>query len=786
MPLPKQGRAGAQKETDAAGRFQFISVQVPDEANDLATRRLARSHAVKQALQNKRKIQQASMQNFRVKTPNDEDKPKRTIRKSNHAGVPVSSPVSLSASILDPFQTLAVDSSRLQILLNDYQARHAPEPVFSFVEELDFQNFRSVFRAGLVDPALLNALMFSLAFAAGGGIVNQECLVYRGRTIQYIRERMASLDKAISESTIGSILLLVGVEAQLGTTSQVQLHMGAIQHLLSAYQTTSAGLTEGIKRAIFWQDLNASVLAGSKRIVNHTTFAELRWTRESISPDFFEVPPGFQVRFHLFNEGFIEVIRDIHALQRIRDIYRRGVSMALINSHTASIQSRLEALPKATPVSKCCHLAAYICSVMLCCTVWCALVIPSNVSTQLLRELQKVRKDPIWDEHTDLLLWLICIGGAFSPSGTVRSDYVALFRSTGSDVMSSYDSWTDFTGTTGFIGGDAFHALYKAQPGWSYTILVRSEDKGKSVQKEYPEVKLAVGSLDDSEVIKKAASEADIVIHTADSSDHQGAAQAIGAGLRSTHSSSNPGYWIHISGTGILCWYDMDNKRYGEGPLPEQAYDDLEGVDKVTSLPDTAFHRDVDKLVLSEAAQTPDSVKVAIVCPPTIYGTGRGPANKRSRQIPGLTATTLEKGFGPIIGAGKTEWDNVHVHDLSTLIVLLSQRAASSEKHDDEQEIWGPKGYFFAENGTHRWSDMSSLIAKEANKQGVIDSDKTKTLDPEEAKEKLGFEALSWGLNSRGEARRARKYLGWKPEGKSLEDWLPESVQTEARRLNKA
>jgi nucleoside-diphosphate-sugar epimerase len=68
------------------------------------------------------------------------------------------------------------------------------------------------------------------------------------------------------------------------------------------------------------------------------------------------------------------------------------------------------------------------------------------------------------------------------------------------------------TGTTGFIGGDAFYALTKAQPSWKYTILVRSEEKGKDVQKQYPDVKLAIGTLDDSEVIKKAASEADIVI----------------------------------------------------------------------------------------------------------------------------------------------------------------------------------------------------------------------------------------------------------------------------------
>ena len=94
------------------------------------------------------------------------------------------------------------------------QARHAPEPVFSVAEELDFHNFRSVFRAGLVDPTLQNAVMFSLAFAASGGVVNQECLVYRGRTIHYIRERMTSLDKAVSEPTIGAILLLVGVEVR--------------------------------------------------------------------------------------------------------------------------------------------------------------------------------------------------------------------------------------------------------------------------------------------------------------------------------------------------------------------------------------------------------------------------------------------------------------------------------------------------------------------------------------------------------------------------------------------
>lgn len=132
---------------------------------------------------------------------------------------------------------------------------------------------------------------------------------------------------------------------------------------------------------IFWQrqDLNSSILVGSQRIVDHTTFTELTWKRDPACQDLFQLPPGFQVRSHLFGDEFIEVLQDIHALQRIRDEYQRSgrhVSTVSINAHIASIQSRLERLPKETPLLRCCYLGAYISSVMLCCTVWCALVIP--------------------------------------------------------------------------------------------------------------------------------------------------------------------------------------------------------------------------------------------------------------------------------------------------------------------------------------------------------------------------------------------------------------------------
>lgn len=190
----------------------------------------------------------------------------------------------------------------------------------------------------------------------------------------------------------------------------------------------------------------------------------------------------------------------------------------------------------------------------------------------------------------------------------------------------------------------------------------------------------------------------------------------------------------------------------------------------------------MDKIVLAEAAKDPEAVKIAIVCPPTIYGVGRGPINQRSRQIPLQIKLTLQDGVGPVIGDGLTEWDNVHVHDLSNMILLLAQQANLPGPNSNEQEIFGVKGYHFCENGIHRWSEMADIIVKEANKQGLVQGTETKVLPLDVAREKYGLEALTWGLNSRGAAKRARKYLGWNPKSPSLPDSIPEMVRHEAAR----
>ncbi|KAF2012540.1 NAD(P)-binding protein [Aaosphaeria arxii CBS 175.79] len=340
------------------------------------------------------------------------------------------------------------------------------------------------------------------------------------------------------------------------------------------------------------------------------------------------------------------------------------------------------------------------------------------------------------------------------------------------------------TGASGYIGGDALFRLTNAYPTWDYYVLVRSSEQGEKIQKAFPNIKLVIGGLDDFEVVKNAAAAADVVVHTADSSDHATSARAISAGLRETHTASKSGYYIHISGTGILCWYDMEHKRYGEQPMEEFSYNDLEGVDALLNLPDHAFHRNVDKIVLEEAAQSEGAIKAAIVCPPTVYGIGRGAINCRSRQVPVMIDMILEEGYAPVIGAGLSENHNVHVQDLSNLIMLLASQATNIEDSGYEKEIWGSQVYYLAENGYHNWKNLAVSILEEAGRQGLVEGTGARELSCKVPQVRDDFEKLSWGLNSKGEARRARKYLGWNPTMPSLKESLPGMVRWEAERRN--
>ncbi|KAL6903891.1 hypothetical protein GGI43DRAFT_421417 [Trichoderma evansii] len=415
---------GAEMKYQPDNSFRFIAIQSPAAAKDPTTRRLARSHAIKQAIKAKRELQEK--QNVKSAIITHEGHHNRT---ADHPA-PTTSALSPSNKLFD-LQT--IDASRLKTLIKQNSERQAAEPVFSLKEDdVEFQAFESVFLTGVDDPALLNAVMLTFALGVADGNINQECLGYLNRATKSIRERMDRPENAASVAVIGAILLLAGVEARLGMCSQVQLHMKAIHQLLHLCRDENIYLNGSIKRAIFWQDLNCSIIAGSSRLFDHTTFVEMDWRRDPFTPNFYILSPGFQARAHLFNDEFISILEDTHALQCIRDSPNFGCrdtgEMMRYDSHQGSVQSRLVGLPKNSLFLECCYLAIYISACQLCAKAWKALAIPAYLSTVLLEKLQQADINGVWDDDPELFFWLLYTGGAYLSAGPTRSAYIALIN----------------------------------------------------------------------------------------------------------------------------------------------------------------------------------------------------------------------------------------------------------------------------------------------------------------------------------------------------------------------
>lgn len=167
----------------------------------------------------------------------------------------------------------------------------------------------------------------------------------------------------------------------------------------------------------------------------------------------------------------------------------------------------------------------------------------------------------------------------------------------------------------------------------------------------------------------------------------------------------------------------------------------------------------------------------------TTPGRGRGPANQRSRQAYELAHFILSSQYIPIIGQGKSRWNNVHVSDLAQLFVLLTE-AAVNKKTD--AELWNEQGYYLVENSEHVWSDLARLMGKRAHELGLVDKKlEENSLGKDKAVEQAGFEAVSWGFNSRGRAERAGKVVGWKPVHRGIEGAVDEILKDEKSRLER-
>lgn len=286
------------------------------------------------------------------------------------------------------------------------------------------------------------------------------------------------------------------------------------------------------------------------------------------------------------------------------------------------------------------------------------------------------------------------------------------------------------TGATGYIGGSVADALVKR--GHAVTGLVRTEEGARQLQARG--MKTVLGTLDDAEVISKAAREAEAVIDTAEA-NHPGVVDAIAAAVRGSGKA-----FIHTSGSGIVA-------TDARGEAVADIYDECTPFKP--SFPRMVQRAAIDQVVFDCAKQ---NVRSVVIRPTMIYGGGKG-VRTESAQVPALIENAKKEGVGLHIGRGENYWANVHIDDVVDLYLLALEKAPAG-------------ALYYAENGENQLKDVAAAISRLLDFGG-----KTRNWSPEDAEKALGPKAhSSFASNSRVRGKRSREELGWKPKGASIFD----------------
>ncbi|KAI0342702.1 NAD(P)-binding protein, partial [Trametopsis cervina] len=325
----------------------------------------------------------------------------------------------------------------------------------------------------------------------------------------------------------------------------------------------------------------------------------------------------------------------------------------------------------------------------------------------------------------------------------------------------------------GYVGGSVLSRLIThsgLQPA-EISVLVRSEDKAKVLEKLG--LVTIIGSYEDVNEVEKLASQVDVVFSCVSLSDnYPPAMNAILKGLKQRHVDTGTiPVLIHTSGTGIVANDDRGMSA------PDVIYDDLH-LEPIEKLPTDAPHRASDLLAVE--ADTEGYVRSYIILPGTVWGLASGPlveANVQkahSDQIPALVRASLDRRRGGMVGKGLAMKPNVSIEELADLFIVLYDAITENAQAVSH----GREGYYFAENGEHRWYEISKEISRVLFSMGISQYDEPSAFTTQELVKYFGSEerGYGYGASSRCLAKRARQY-GWKPV-KSTHDMI-KSIEEE-------
>jgi nucleoside-diphosphate-sugar epimerase len=284
------------------------------------------------------------------------------------------------------------------------------------------------------------------------------------------------------------------------------------------------------------------------------------------------------------------------------------------------------------------------------------------------------------------------------------------------------------TGASGYIGGSV--AAHLSAAGHQVTGLVRSTEKADSVRAFG--IEPVVGTLDDAQVLARAAQAADVVVNAA-SADNKGAVAAL---LGALTGSGKP--FIHTSGSSII-------GTRSRGQRSDAVFDEST---PFTPSPARAARVALNEFIMSYRDK---GCRPVIICPSLIYGIGHG-AGRDSVQVPLLIRLARKRGNAAHAGPGENIWSNVHIDDLVPLYALAIDKAPAG-------------AFYFAENGENSMREVCEAINRML---GFAGPPSAMSMQEAAAEWGEGTTEDTMASNSRVRANSARRELGWQPRARGL------------------
>lgn len=278
------------------------------------------------------------------------------------------------------------------------------------------------------------------------------------------------------------------------------------------------------------------------------------------------------------------------------------------------------------------------------------------------------------------------------------------------------------TGASGFVGSVVAEKL--KDKGYRVSALARNEIAEAKLRGK--ELEIVRGALNDFEILKRAASETDAVIHTAFShnfDDYDDAVRldrnVINSFAESLAETNKP---LIVTSSSAVLGDTRDSEADEEHPFAEHSSRRLRG--------------EVERDCLHLSTKGIRSIVLRL--PLFVYG------RAGSSFIPFLIEQAKKTGSANYVGSGEQKVSAIHVEDAADLYLLALETSTA-------------KGLYNAAAETVSMKELSESVAR------LLDVE-AKSVSADEAREQFGkmFEFLS--INNRLSAEKARRELAWSPD----------------------